>query len=78
MFSHKSPPFGYAKGANRTEVFFMSMIECACCQEPCDSRSMTPCRGCGKPLCPNCARVDHGLCADCFSFEAAEKPTERR
>ena len=56
----------------------MSMIECACCQEPCDSRSMTPCRGCGKPLCPNCARVDHGLCADCFSFEAAEKTTERR
>ena len=22
MFSHKNPPFGYAKGANRTEVFF--------------------------------------------------------
>lgn len=52
----------------------MSMMECSCCQETCDSRSMTPCRGCGRPLCPHCARVENDLCADCFALDAAAGP----
>lgn len=49
----------------------MSMMECSCCLEACDSRSMSLCPGCGKPLCPRCAREEEGLCSDCAAYPPA-------
>ncbi len=43
----------------------MAVMECEACGEVREARSMTPCRGCGRMLCPDCAEVEAGLCADC-------------
>ena len=47
------------------EVFYMALIECSCCSSRAQDRSMVPCVGCGRLLCPDCARVEESLCVDC-------------
>ena len=43
----------------------MTMMECEACGAPCRADELTPCRCCGRLLCPDCAEVEKGLCADC-------------
>ena len=49
----------------RRVVFILSKMDCSCCKNAAESRSMQNCKGCNAYMCQDCFDLHSGYCNDC-------------